>query len=122
MKELDDIPCFWIGRRLRWSGIVVTDMKEKYGTWRVYCHFGPTCFHELTHNGHSYIRYTGIFKWLYYRTYTAQTVVFGLLGHVLYPLQRKWYRHVYKKAIEKFPEERQALLHGADYRLLLIGL
>lgn len=102
--------------------MVVSDMKEKYGTWRVYCNFGPNCIHDITHNGYGYIQYKGLLLRLYYKTYKIQSVIFQLLGHVLYPIQKRWYRQVYKMAIKKFPKERRALLNGADWQELLKGL
>jgi len=124
MKELDHIPCYYIGRRLKWLGIQVTDMKEKYGSWRVYCHFSVGNIHELTHNGYHYVQYKGIWgDILYYRTYRAQRAVLDkLVNWWLVPLQKKWYRQVYKMALKRFPTEAEGLLMGADWTELLMGL
>lgn len=123
MKELDNIPCFYVGRRLKWLGIRVTDMKEKYGSWRVYCDFGIHSLHDITHNGYAYIQYKGIFKSLYYNTTTLQSVLLNsLVNWWLVPLQRKWYTYVYTRAVKRFPDEDIALLSGADHPELLSKL
>lgn len=95
-----DVPCYWIGRRLRWSGMLVSDQKEKYGTWRVYCSFGwfwnSTLAYKLNLNRYTY--------------------------PLAYAIQKHWYRYVHKKALEKFPGEARAILCGADWTELLMGL
>jgi hypothetical protein len=121
-NSLDSIPCHYIARRLRWAGIVVDDAKEKYGTWRVYVRFNINSVHDLTHNGYHYIQYTGLLLKLYYFTYPIQSWVLSKVSTLILPLQKKWYRHVHKKAIEKFPEEAKAILLGADGPDLLEGL
>lgn len=118
----DSIPCYYIGRRLRRAGIVVTDMKSKYGTWRIYCHFHISSVHDITHNGYSYIQYKGPLLWLYYKTLSLQMLLFKPINWILYPLQKKWYRQAYKMALRKFPDQAEAILMGADWTELLVGL
>jgi hypothetical protein len=123
MKELDHIPCFYIGRRLRWLGIQVTDMKEKYGSWRVYCNFSIHSIHDITHNGYAYVQYKGIFKSLYYKTTRLQSVLLNfLVNWWLIPLQRRWYTKVYTSAVKKFPKEAHGIVVGADYWKLIPDL
>jgi hypothetical protein len=123
MNELDTVPCYYIGRRLQWLGIRVTDTKEKYGEWRVYCDFGIHSIHDITHNGYAYIQYKGLAEWLYFRTVKAQYLLCDrLVNWWLVPLQRKWYRKVYHMALRRFPTEAKALLMGADWGELLLGL
>lgn len=123
MNSLDDIPHEYIGRRLRWLGIRVDDMKEKWGTHRVYCSFGITDIHSLIYPGYHYVKFTGWRKDLYYRTAHLQWILFRkLVNWWLVPLQRRWYRKVYQMAIRKFPDRAQAILIGADEWDLLDGL
>lgn len=123
MNSLDNIPHEYIGRRLRWLGIRVDDMKEKWGTYRVYCSFGLTDIHSLMYPGYHYVQFTGWKKDLYYRTSGIQASVFHYtVNWWLIPLQRKWYRKVYQMAIRKFPDRSRAILVGADEWDLLGGL
>lgn len=118
----DDIPCYYIGHRLRLLGIIVTDMKEKMGTWRVYCHFGLDSLHDITHNGYAYIQYQGRLRDWYFKTLKLQSLLLRPVNYILFPIQRKWYRQVYRMAIRKFPCEAEAILMGADHTELLLGL
>lgn len=90
MNYRDSLPCYYIGRRLRWAGIRVDDEKEKYGQWRVYCNFG---LDSIT-----------------------------ILDTIILPIQQKWYRHVYRMALRKFPTEAEGILMGASYSELILGL
>lgn len=99
MNSLDRIPCHYVGRRLRWLGINVSDEKEKYGTWRVYCSFGLFYWRD---------------NWL--------GSLYEMYNRIVVPIQHMWYRQVYRMALRKFPEEAQALLIGADWAELLMGL
>ncbi len=95
-RELDSMPCHYIGRRLRWAGISVTDETEKYGTWRVYCSFG--------------------------RFYITYNPLLHMYNALVVPLQKRWYRQVYRMALRKFPDEAYAIVMGADWTELLVGL
>lgn len=96
-----------------------SQMKEKYGTARVYCSFGLHQIHSITHPGYVFNQYP---KWLW--------VLDCHYGHRLLrlfqPLVIKWqtfiYRLAYKKALKKFPHIKDEILGGADYRELLKGL
>ena len=105
----------------RYGRISVTQTKEKYGTARVYCHFGWTSLHGLVYPGYVYSQFP---KWLW----TADVYYIG-------PLLRKWplgvimvkyqlfiYRLAYKRALKKYPMIREEILVGADFDEYLKGL
>ena len=114
---------YYIGGFLRRYGRVqVTDMKEKYGSCRVYCHFGWMCLLNITHPG-----------WLFYRPYPRWLMKFDIwclsgrraffyINHVIVPYQKWLYRLAYKKALKKWPHLEMEILDGADWQDLLCGL
>ena len=111
----------FIGDNLRKYGrVCVLDSKEKYGTVRVYCVFGWTGFHSITHPGYAYNRYP---KWLW-NVDTSQPVykAFSVLNKIVVPYQQWLYRRAYKKAIAKWPHLVLEILDGADWSELLTGL
>lgn len=83
----------FIGVNLRrWGLVTVFDVKEKWGTVRVYCSFGL-----LGLAGR-------MFNWF------------------LVPYQKWMYRQLYRAAIKKWPHIRREILEGADWSELLAPL
>ena len=103
-----------------WGRITVLDTKEKYGTARVYCHFGWYGIHSIVFPKLPIIAY---FKWLWIVDgWPLTQAVMEQLNKAAVPWQRKIYRQAYKKAIAKWPHLVLEILDGADYPELLIGL
>lgn len=97
----------------KWGRIQVTSTKEKYGSARVYCHFGLHQIHSISHPGYVYNQYP---KWLW-------TLDCNYGSKLLIPIQGivvKWqtyiYNKAYQKALKKYPHIRQEILSCADYR------
>lgn len=102
----------YIGGKLRTYGRVnVSDMKEKYGTARVYVSFGWTQLHDITHPGYHYIQWKG-----------GHYYVPSWLNYLVIPYQKWLYRYYYKKALKKFPHLVEEILTGADWSELLLNL
>lgn len=111
---------YWIGYRLgKWGRISVSDMKEKYGTVRVYCYFGWTSFHTVIYPLHHYSQFP---KWLWKLDCYIGYYLIRPLNWIVRPIQSVIYRAVYKEAIRKWPHLAQEILTGADHMELLVGL
>lgn len=111
-----------IGGWLRkWGRVNVRQTKEKFGTVRVYCSLGWSCFHEIFYPGHCFIRWP---KWMMKLDFFLSYTLHGswLLGHISYPIHARLYRWRYKKAVEKWPDLRDEILDCADFGELLEGL
>lgn len=121
-RKVDDA-AYEIGQFLRrWGRVPVTSTKEKYGTARVYVHFGWTSVHDLTHPGYAFIQYKGLPAKLYWATLTVQQAFFRTLNRVVIPYHTWLYRLSYKRAIAKYPEIREEILEGSDWDEYLEGL
>jgi hypothetical protein len=99
------------------------DVKEKWGTLRVYCSFGWTSPHDITHPGHAYIRYKkgGIMWSLQYSKVVRW--IFQYILHKPSQLFHIWvYRRAYRLACEKWPQCAAEILTAADYPELLVNL
>lgn len=107
----------YIGTNLRrWGRVNVTQWKEKYGTVRVYCSFGWYQLFSITHPGYVYSRYP---KWLWSLDCAVLSRFVTKLNFLVIPLQVRLYKHLYKKALEKWPHLRLEILSGADHSELL---
>ena len=109
----------YIGNGLRKWRVSVSQVKEKFGTVRVYLHFGWSGIHDLTHPGHAWIRYKrdGLLWKLQYST--LMHWFFQQLNYIVIPIQKLLYRSYYRAAIRKWPHLRREILAGADYSELL---
>lgn len=102
----------FIGQYCRkWGRISVTQTKEKFGTARVYTHFGISGLHDLLYPGYHYYQLP---KWTY--------ILDALAGKCIRPFdsiiasyQQFIYRRAYTKAIEKYPHITTEILGGADW-------
>lgn len=110
----------YIATELYRMRIAVMQYKEKFGQVRVYVRFGWYDGTDLVRPSYSSTPYIGLFNWLL----TSDTTRFLVerLSRVAEPVQRKWYRRTYKKALAKFPDLRYAILAGADWPELLGGV
>lgn len=112
---IEDIPHL-IGAALqRFALIRVSDMKEKYGTYRVYVSFGLHGLHDVLYPRHRYMQFP---KSLYCLAYGPEWL-FGFINRVLIPYQHLVYKHVYQYYIRKYPLERRAIVYGMDYADLI---
>jgi hypothetical protein len=104
----------YIGENCRkWGRIGVSQYKEKYGTVRVYCHFGFYDLSSLIYPGyHYYPKWT---KWMRY-------VPISWLNRLIVPIQTRIYRHFYKQAVKKWPHLTDEILCAADWDEYLVGL
>lgn len=110
----------YIGDGLRkWGRISVMDMKEKFGTVRVYCHFGWYQLHSITHPGHHYCRYP---PWLWHLDCSWGSRSIPYISRLVEPYQKWLYRFYYKRALRKWPHLREEILSCADYPELLKGM
>lgn len=116
-KGLDEAG-WYIGRWLRtWTRLSVFDIKEKFGSLRIYCHFGWDCFYSIWRPSHCWIS-----PWWPYRLDLAVSkYVMPIINILIIPLQKKAYVWRYKKAVEKWPHLRDEILSDADYGELFEG-
>ena len=112
----------WIGSRLLWMRIPVSQTKEKYGTVRVYCDFQWYSLHSIFYPRYHYIRWKdkSIMRWLEYNTQVGRMVQFA--SRLMVPAWEWWYRHTYAAALKKWPHLAGEILMGADHMSLLHGL
>ena len=110
----------FIGTNLRkWGRVGVTDYKEKYGSVRVYCHFGWHQLFSITHPGYVYSRYP---KWFWSLDCLYISKLIRPLNRLIVPYQTWLYKYLYRKAVQKWPHLRLEILSGADYDELLAHL
>lgn len=114
-----DAAAGWIGKRLGGARIRVVQTKEKFGQARVYCSFGFWTFHEFLYPSYLWNKFP---QWLIKVDYYVLGPITHQFGGLILPLQKWWYTRTYKKAIEKFPHLREAILTGADWPELLKGI
>lgn len=110
----------YIATELYRMRIAVMQYKEKFGQVRVYTRFGWYDGTDLVRPSYSSIPAFGFLNYLL-RTSLVSAIVCRL-SLVAEPLQQKWYKRTYKKALAKFPDLRYAILAGADWPELLGGL
>jgi len=102
----------------RWGRIGVMQTKEKFGTVRVYCHFGIDCIHSVIWPRHCWIH-----KWWPYRLDLAiSKLITPLINRVLAPYQIWVYRKAYSQAVNKYPHLKNEIMCCADYGELLEGV
>lgn len=104
----------YIGTTLiRYGRVPVTDMKEKWGTVRVYLTFGWWTLYTVIRPNYMWV--PKHLKW-------ANKIPMHWLNFIIVPLQMKLYRIVYKRAIKKWPHLKEEIISDADYPELLEGL
>jgi hypothetical protein len=128
-----------IGRYCRKRGrISVRDMKEKYGTARVYCSLGWFTFSDILWPGHICHRYPfGTSRWGWKLNYTKFGKLLGklfwktdiwfskiflhnsLAANIVERYHIRVYQKAYEVALKKYPHIAREILYGADYPELL---
>ncbi len=112
-----DSAASYIGTNLiRFGRVRVSDMKEKYGTVRVYCSFGWYQLHCITHPNYAYNQYP---KWLWNIDCNYLSKVIPLMNWFIVPYQKLLYSYFYNRAIRKWPHLKQEILDSADWSELL---
>ncbi len=110
----------WIGGQLvTWGRVSVNTTKEKWGTVRVYCHFGWYDMHSITHPRHRFNRYP---TWLQQVDRVLISRIIKPMNLFVIPYQRWLYRNTYRRAIKRWPHIRAEILDSPDYPDLLEGL
>ncbi len=126
----------------KWGKISVTQTKEKYGTARVYCHFGGYyMIHDLFWPGHVASRYPfGFSKFDRLFKKTVGKKIYEMVGNMMWRTDHflsrillrnkfvsKWlcryqvwiYKKAYERALRKYPHITREILYGADWEELL---
>ena len=110
---------YYIGDWLStWARMPIRDMKEKWGTVRVYCSFGVYGIYGLWRPRHIWYP-----KWWPMRLdfWLADTPIFRLLNRIIVPLQMKAYVWRYTQAVRKWPHLYKEIVSAADYGELFEG-
>lgn len=100
----------------KYGRIGVTQTKEKYGTARVYCHFGWHQLFSITHPGYVYSRYP---KWLWNFDCMYLSKIIRPLNKLTVSYQIRIYRRAYELAFKKWPLIKEEIISGADYAELI---
>ncbi len=109
----------YIGTNLRRYFLIgVRQYKEKFGTVRVYCDLGFSCFHSIFYPGYCWIHPW----WPYSFDLKVSQYIMPLINAVMIPIQKIGYRYTYKRAIKLWPEFKEEILYCADYPELLKGM
>lgn len=108
-KGINDA-AYFIGLNLRrWGRVPVTDIKEKFGTVRVYCRFGWYTLHDVTHPG-----------WAYFQTpLWLACIPMRWANKVVIPYHEWLYKFLYGRAVKIWPHLKAEILSGADWPELL---
>jgi hypothetical protein len=108
----------FIGEGLRKWRVQVRQYKEKFGTVRVYCHFGISGIHDLFYPGWAYYQWPRWTRSLSDRPYW----LYRALNLLIYPIHFRVYSYYYRKAVERWPHLRKEILSNADHEELLQDL
>lgn len=93
----------------------IHDVKEKFGTLRIYCNFGWQSLYSIWRPGYMWVP-----KWWPYRLDLAiSSVIMPLLNKIVVPVQARAYRTRYELAVEHWPHLKEEILCCADYPELL---
>src|SRR3989304_9535108 len=104
----------YIGHWLRrWVRMDVRDVKEKFGTVRIYCSFGWNSVYSIYHPGYCWYPKWWPIKadnWLSYHT-----PIFDWINRMVIPVHKKLYAWRYKKAVQKWPHLYNEIVSCADW-------
>jgi hypothetical protein len=110
----------YIGYWLRkWMRMDVRDVKEKFGTVRIYCGFGWSGLYSIYRPGYCWYPNWWPIKvdnWLAYHT-----PIFKWINRIVVPIQQKAYTWRYKKAVQKWPHLYNEIVMCADHGELFEG-
>lgn len=102
----------------KWGRIDVMQAKWKFNQVRVYVHFGLT-LQSLIFPGYYRSRFP---KWLHgLCLFYIDPALQYLFDDIWIRYQSFIYKKAYLKAIKKYPEEKEAIINGMDYKELLEG-
>jgi len=101
---------------VRWGRVNVMQAKEKFGTCRIYCHFGWYQFHSITHPRSHFSRYP---KWLWEWDCTWGHRILKPIQPIVYAYHKWLYRTLYKIACDRYPHIVEEICVMADYVELL---
>lgn len=101
----------------KWGRIRVGDVKEKYGTVRVYVSFGVFSLHDIFFP-RRYYRHPYYPKWLW--TIDLYNPLYSVLSYLILPYQTWIYKRAYKKALNKYCSQTRAIIAGMDYPELIL--
>jgi hypothetical protein len=98
--------------------ISVMQTKEKYGTVRVYCHFGWDSLYAIFYPRHCWVK-----KWWPYRLDLAiSNWLMPVINKVVVPYQIRVYRTAYRNALIKYPHLYDEIISCADFGEALEGV
>lgn len=109
----------YIGYWLRkWLRMHVSDVKEKFGTVRVYCSFGWDTFYSIVYPGYMWVKPW----WPYKLDLMVSAHIMPFINRFAVPLQQWAYARRYKKAVQKWPHLYSEIVSGADWGELFEGV
>ncbi|SRR5229473_1852558 len=115
---LDDVGDY-IGLWLRrWVRMDIRQIKEKFGTLRIYCSFGWNSFYSVYHPGYCWSPKW----WPYDLDRTLSDYLMPIFNKVIIPIQQKAYTWRYKKAVQKWPHLYKEIVSCADWGELFDGI
>lgn len=92
--------------------IPVRDIKEKFGTLRIYCSLGWYQFHDIMYPRYVYSRFP---TWLWKLDCRYGYRFVALVNPLVTRIHIHAYRWRYRKAIKKWPHLRAEILCAADW-------
>ena len=107
---------YWLRK---WVRMDVRDVKEKFGTLRVYCSFGWCSLYSVWRPSYMWSP-----KWWpvrFDRWVSDNTPILKWINRIVVPIQKKAYVWRYKKAVQKWPHLYEEILCCADYGDLFDG-
>jgi hypothetical protein len=117
-SRVEDVSMF-IGEWLRkWPRVSVMQYKEKYGTVRIYCHFGWETFYNIWRPHYYWVSAW----WPYKLDLMISHYIMPILNKIIIPIQIKMYRYRYIKAVEKWPDLKDEILCCTDWPEYLKGV
>lgn len=111
---------YYIGRWLRrWTRMNIHDIKEKFGTVRIYCSFGWSSVYSIYRPGYCWYPNWWPIKLDHWLSY--QTPIFKWINRMVVPVHKKLYVWRYKKAVQKWPHLYNEIVSCADWGELFNG-
>lgn len=108
---------YWLRR---WMRMDVRQVKEKFGTVRVYCSLGWSQFYSIFYPGYCWIKPwwpSKLDNWLSYHT-----PVMSWINRIVIPVHRWAYAWRYKRAVQKWPHLYNEIVSCADWGELFDGV
>lgn len=108
---------YWLKK---WLRMEVRDIKEKFGTVRIYCSFGWQGVYSIYRPGYVWYPKWWPIKldhWLAY-----DTPIFRWINRIVVPLHARMYAWRYKKAVQKWPHLYNEIVSAADHGHVFDGI